>query len=146
MEAGMKKILPILIAALTLAGCRNTRGAEPNENAVEGKTFVYEKEGFGGNFTISFMDGEFWYYEGMLSSYIGHGRFKIDGNVLTMVDGDDISMDRSGGFTNRFLIDGKRLVWQENGSTNFLYMKISDGDCFLETERKQEWYIPRNGK
>ncbi|MBQ2206462.1 MAG: hypothetical protein II413_04580, partial [Treponema sp.] len=38
------------------------------------KTYVYDKEGFGSDFTISFYeDNKFHYSEGGLSSYIGYG-------------------------------------------------------------------------
>ncbi|MBQ1671756.1 MAG: hypothetical protein II070_08190, partial [Treponema sp.] len=33
-----------------------------------------------------------------------------------------------------FILKGNKLVWQEKKSSNFLYLKISDGDTFSEAD------------
>ena len=68
MKKEWKCCLAALGLALVLGGCSKTITAED----LAGKTYEYEKEGFGGNFTIQLKeDGTFTYYEGGLSSYIG---------------------------------------------------------------------------
>jgi len=93
-----------------------------------GKTYVYDKEGFGSDFTISFYeDNKFHYSEGGLSSYIGYGIWEIRNNVITLHDEDPH-------FCNNFILKGNKLIWQEKNSSNFLYLKISDGDTFSEAD------------
>ena len=94
---------------------------------IAGKTYLYDGEGFGGGFTITlYEDGTFTYYEGMLSSYIGDGTFVLDGDTVVMTD------DGPGGygFVNHFRRDGDDLVFVEQGSDNFVYVKVKDGEKF----------------
>ena len=94
---------------------------------VAGKTYLYEGEGIGGSFTITlYEDGTFTYYEGMLSSYIGDGTFMLDGDTVIMTD------DGPGGYglVNRFRRDGDDLVFVEQESDNFIYVKVKDGEKF----------------
>lgn len=109
---------------LLLAGC----GAQVRESDLTGKTYVYENEGFGGNFAIRLQEGHaFSYYEGLLSSYIGIGTWSLDGDTLTLTD------DTGADIANRFKVDGKDLVFQAEGSTNFTYVKVADGEKFSES-------------
>ena len=97
---------------------------------VAGKTYLYEGEGTGGSFTITlYEDGTFTYYEGMLSSYIGDGTFMLDGDTVVMTD------DGPGGYglVNRFRRDGDDLVFVEQDSDNFIYVKVKDGEKFCCT-------------
>ena len=109
----------VLVAALFLASC--------SSNDVQtDSTYVYDGEGFGGAFTITISDnGSFTFYEGFLSSYIGHGKWQIKHKILTISDGT---------FTNKFEIRGKEIVFVEEGSTNFMYVKLKDGDKFIKTD------------
>ena len=110
--------------ALLLAGC----GASVQESNLVGKSYTYEKDGFGGKFGIQLQeDHRFSYYEGFLSSYIGAGTWSLDGGILTLTD--DTGID----FVNRFEVDGGDLVFQSEGSTNFMYVKVADGDKFSES-------------
>ena len=91
------------------------------------KTYLYNGEGFGGSFTITlYEDGTFTYYEGMLSSYIGTGSFMLDGDTVIMTD------DGHGGYglVNHFRHDGDDLVFIEQDSDNFVYVKVKDGEKF----------------
>ena len=100
------------------------------DNAVAGKTYVYEGEGIMGSFTITlYDDGTFTYYEGMASSYIGVGSWEQDGNTITMTD------DGHGGygFVNHFRLDGDDLVFVDKDSANFVYVKVKDGEKFHHT-------------
>jgi len=98
-----------------------------NRDDIAGKTYLYDGEGFGGSFTITlYEDGTFTYYEGMLSSYIGDGTFMLDGDTVVMTD------DGPGGYglVNRFRRDGDDFVFVEQGSDNFVYVKVKDGEKF----------------
>ena len=67
MKKEWKCCLAALGLALVLGGCSKAITAED----LAGKTYEYEKEGFGGNFTIQLKeDGTFTYYEGGLLSLI----------------------------------------------------------------------------
>ena len=126
----MKK-LPLIGALVMIlasfAACKSGKNL-----TVAGKTFLYEKDGFGSDFRIQLNeDGTYLYYEGALSSYIGAGTWKVNGNILTMHDGGEMGDPH---FKNNFIIEENRIIWQENDSTNFLYLKVSDGDSFWETD------------
>jgi len=97
------------------------------DNAVAGKTYLYENEGIGGSFAITlYDDGTSFYYEGLASSYLGFGSWKQDGDIVTVTD------DGIGGYglVNHFKIDGDDLVFVEQGSDNFVYVKVKDGEKF----------------
>ena len=56
-----------------LAACGQPKSEDIRAMIVD-KTYIYEKEGIGGNFTIHINDdGTFLYHEGPLSSYLGIG-------------------------------------------------------------------------
>ena len=95
------------------------------EDVVE-KTYVYEYEGFGGEFTINiYNDGTFMYYVGMLSSYIGRGNWEYTNGILTLTDVFDNPK-----FVNKFYVKDNCLIYIAEGSTNFMYLKVSDGAKF----------------
>ena len=101
--------------------------AKSTEGAVAGKTYVYEGEGIMGSFSITlYDDSTFTYYEGMASSYIGIGSWEEDGDTITLTD------DGHGGYglVNHFKIDGDDLVFVEQDSDNFVYVKVKDGEKF----------------
>lgn len=127
----MKKRSTLLILAMTLlcAGC--ARQAQKPD--VADKTYVYEKEGFGGEFTIKLNgDGTFTYYEGFLSSYIGMGNWTSDGETIVLSDDKEYGNARE----NRFKIVGGDLVFQVGQSSNFTHIKAADGDKFTLTEAR----------
>ena len=100
---------------------------ETNLSGVRGKTYVYENEGILGSFTITlYDDGTFTYYEGNASSYFGVGTWKQDGNLITMTD------DGEGGYglVNHFTLDGNDLIFIEQNSYNFVYVKVKNGEKF----------------
>ena len=120
----MKQILmPAIIAAGFLAACGNSD--EAVRKMAAGRTFVRDKGGFGGDFTITLMeDGTYQYYEGFLSSYIGVGTWDVDNGAVILTE--------NGGYaqTIRFLVEKEDLVYQAEGSDAFLYVKVEDGDRF----------------
>ncbi len=74
------------------------------------------------------MDKElFQFYETPISSYIGLGRFEREGDILTIRDSDS-----GHARVNRFRMtdDGETLVWIEDGSDNFTFVKLTDGASF----------------
>ena len=102
-------------------------GFEESLSRVNGKTYVYENEGFMGSFTIRlYDDGTFTYYEGSASSYFGVGTWKQNGDRITLTD------DRQVGYelVNHFKLDGDTLVFIENNSSNFIYVKVKNGEKF----------------
>ncbi len=117
--------LLILITISLLAGCTHSNSVQ--ESDIVGKTYTYEKPGFGGDFTIQIKeDGTFSYYEGMLSSYIGRGTWTLEGDTLFLSDDIISAYARD----NYFKVDGEDLVFQSQNSTNFLYLEVADGERF----------------
>ncbi len=96
-----------------------------------GKVFVREKGGFGGDFSISFAkDGTYSYYEGVLSSYRGSGVWELKDGMLKMTE--------TGGydFVNYFTVNNGELLFAAAGSTNFMYIKVEDGERFVPKPEK----------
>ncbi len=87
------------------------------------RTYVWEKEGCGGEFTVTLeADGSFTYYEGYYSSYIGMGTWEEKDGIVTLYDGTDRSF--------RFAVDGDDLIFRAEGSGSFTYVTVGDGDRF----------------
>ena len=126
-----------LILCLTLfTACGQTEKTYTAED-VGGKTYTYEKGGFGGPFTIQiFEDGTFQYYEGMLSSYIGMGTWTLDENTLCLKDweyrfSEDFTTMEPYVRTNHFKVEEDCLLWLAENSDNFLYLDVVEGDRFF---------------
>lgn len=114
-----------MLAALTLTGCA---GRIP-ENDVSGKGYVYEKGGFPDKFGIRlYKNGEFTYYEGFFSSYVGYGNWTLEGDTLILTENPD-SSGHSRVF--RFKVDGDTLGYIAEGSDSFIYVNVSDGEKFI---------------
>ena len=113
-------------------GCSNSK--EITKDEIADKVYVYEGEGAGSEFYIMLRsDGTFQYYEGMLSSYIGMGTWEIDeDNIICMNDNMTHKIDGTEFVrTNYFLSIGNELTWIADGSDNFLYVKVEDGEKFF---------------
>ena len=111
---------------LLLQGCN--AGSYIN---VAGKTYTYEYEPESGlefdRFRISLnSDGTYTYFERIYSSYLGIGSWSVNGDVLTLTDDDEIGYP----LKNSFRIDGNELIFLEDSSTNFIYVKVNDGERF----------------
>lgn len=123
----MKKRMVTLLALaflLLLAGC------SAEEAGVAGKLYVYEGEVSVGTFSIAiFEDGTYSYYEGAFSSYIGVGTWSVSGSVLTLTEDDELGYP----FVNHFQIRDGDIVFMEDGSSNFLYIDVKDGEVFHGT-------------
>ncbi len=136
----MKKILMLagcLLATCLLAGC----GAR--EPIVETDTTIYEEtvlggesvagrrytfgEGILGEFTLTLhADGSMSYYEGGASSHIGIGTWTQVGDLLTISE----SNGRGGMRVNHFRVTQNALLFVTEGSDNFIYVKVADGERF----------------
>ncbi len=109
-----------------LAGKYVTDGR--TDGMAAGKTYTYEGEGFGGDFVIQINeDGFFSYYEGLLSSYLGAGTWTLEDDILVLSDNAEMGHP----FVNYFRLDGKDLVFLAENSSNFIYVKVKDGERFL---------------
>ena len=91
--------LLIGLCLLLLSACGDVglaRNGDPQteeattETAVpDGRSYLYEGEGFGGTFNITlYENGRFSYYEGFLSSHLGFGTWALEGNILTLTEGE----------------------------------------------------------
>ena len=115
-----------ILACVVVAVCFLTNP----KDTIGGKVYTYEKSGVLGNFTIAFFeDGTFHYTEGMASSYHSSGKWTEKGNILTLTDDDEIGYK----LVNRFRKDGDTLYFIAEGSSNFLYVTVQDGERFTYT-------------
>ncbi|HQM01860.1 MAG TPA: dockerin type I repeat-containing protein [Ruminococcus flavefaciens] len=101
----------------------NSSDTDLDKSAIAGKIFAYEKEGAGGYCTLSFNEnGRFLYYPGKLSSYMSGGDWKIDGDTVSLIG----MVDK----TIYLKITDDTLVYIAEGSDEFPYMDIKDGEKF----------------
>lgn len=127
----MKKVLTILLLLLSiviiLCACEGGNGGDSKTNMdISGKSFVWEKPGFGGDFTITLQkDGKYQYYAGFLSSYIGMGTWIEENGIVTLTE--------TSGYDNvfRFAVKDGSLSFIAEGSSKFMYVNVEDGDLFL---------------
>ncbi len=137
----MKKVLAIMLV-LTIAfgviGCSNLK--EITKDDIVDKIYTYEKDGFGGNFTITIKaDGTFNYYEGFLSSHIGMGEWSFSDGMLTLFEKTSrfVTANEIEEVINSysFLVEKDTLIFVDkgldNGSGNFRYVKVKDGEKFF---------------
>ncbi len=96
--------------------------------------YVYEGEGFPGAFAISlFENGQFSYYEGGFSSFIGAGDWEIEGDILTLrcIPNGNV------GFVHRFKIEEDHIAFLAEESDNFMYVKVPSGGKFYKNMEKE---------
>ena len=78
----------LLLFVLMAAGCSGQPAAVTADDLAD-QVYIYEKEGFGGNFTITLnSDGSMYYSVGLLSSYLGIGTWELDGDAVTLTTDD----------------------------------------------------------
>lgn len=121
-------------------------GEDGAPDPMHGLSEIYyarEKGGFGGNFCITLKaDGSFGYYEGSLSSYIGTGRWSLDGDTLCLTDE---GMRSAGARHYYFKVEGDALVFQRESSDGFTYVRAADGDRFLAISTEPGPFDPISG-
>lgn len=91
--------------------------------------YQYEDEGFGGDFTITFSsDGTYTFCEGALSSYMGGGRWFAERKL--------VYLNEENGFDLHFCfqLSEDALIFIEELSDQFPYVKVPDGGRFVKTE------------
>lgn len=129
-------IILILSLITVLAACQKSEQNDTNiyntEQRCTPRTFVYEGNGFGGGvFAINiYNDGTFSYQQGSASNYFGTGKWSIQGDVLCIEDNTVLGCP----FINYFKIVGNALIFQAKDSTNFMYIRLSDGDKFVKID------------
>ncbi len=109
---------------------------QSNSPEIVGKTFMYEKGGFSGvegdNFEISINnDGTWTYTEGLASSHFALPEkcsWVLKDGILALTE----KMYNDVEHTNYFKVDGAYLIYQADGSANFIYTKVEDGDKFID--------------
>ena len=121
----MKKIIvPVLIVltAMLLPSCK--KSDESLKEQFRGKTYVWEEDGFGSDFTITLNDDNTYeYYEGNLSSYLGAGKWKIEDGVLIMTE--------TAGNDAVYKLDlGDDELRFRSDSDNFIYVTVEEGSVF----------------
>ncbi len=131
-----KPTLWILIAALIVCsvlavGFLTDPKDEPvTREDVAGKTYVYGGEGFGSSFKILIGEyGSFQYYEGLLSSHIGEGKWEIKDGKLYLYD-EGLSHTR----TYVFSVQGDCLAFCAAESDEFTYVPVPDGAIFYANQ------------
>lgn len=119
----------VMLLTFTLTGCAGTvLSNDVCSNDVSDKGFVCEKDGFPDKFGIKlYNDGGFTYYEGMFSSHVGYGSWSLDGNTLILTENANPSGNSK---KFRFKVNGDTLNYIAEGSDNFTYVKVSDGEKF----------------
>mgnify|MGYP000856616860 CR=1 FL=1 len=131
-------VITVLCGAIILSASAQRQNDLSKASDIVGKTYTYEKEGFGSNFTIQIKDdGTFNYYEGVLSSYIGKGKWILDGDILLI--SDDVQSEEYAR-ENYFKVSGNDLVFISENSTNFLYLEVADGERFSGSPTDTNWY------
>lgn len=132
-EMKMSKMSKVLCGILVFMMLLAVSGCEQDFQQVDvaGRVYTYTGETFGGmdfdSFTISINeDGTYSYYESMLSSYIGFGKWSVEGDVLTLTEDDKIGYP----FVYYFKIDGEDILYIEEGSSSFIYTDVKDGERF----------------
>ncbi|MBR6307264.1 MAG: hypothetical protein IKR39_01520 [Lachnospiraceae bacterium] len=109
-----------------------------------GNIYVWEKEGFGGAFTITlYNDGTFQYYVGLFSSHIGSGTWFKDDSVLTLIEDAAFT-----GYDATFTFEAQedRLIYKQNKSAPFGGVTVEDGDKFLLISGSSELAVPEPEK
>ncbi len=116
------KRMNLMLVILVISGILLACSRQVQDKDIAGKTYLYENEGFGGDFYITFFeDHTFLYTEGYLSSYIGVGTWTLEDGMLVMKDHDR---------TFTFLAAKDTLTFQADQSDKFMYKNVTDGERF----------------
>lgn len=124
----MKRFFACVLVTLTmlalLVSCKGTE----QPKMPEGKQYVWENAGFGGEFTLLLLDdGTYQYSPGPLSSYIGLGNWKEENGIVILKESTGYD------WTFRFRRDGKNLTYVKEGSDAFMHVDVKDGAKFFYT-------------
>ena len=127
----MKKKLAIVLILSTLSLCFcSCKGKKEDKqlNEIDGKTYVWEKPGAGGDFSLTLeKDGTYQYYAGPLSSYVGMGTWTEKSGIVTL-------HETGGRYVFRFAVKKDGLAFIALGSNTFIYVDVKNGDMFYPKE------------
>ncbi|MBR7184144.1 MAG: hypothetical protein IKD37_00910 [Clostridia bacterium] len=135
-------LILVCICACILPACAPSAADGSETTAalatLAGRCYLYEEDGFGGSFTVTlFDDGSFSYYEGMLSSHIGYGKWAQNGDILTLTESEETG--HGGDF--RFRCDEETLTYLADRSQNFIYVRLADGAVFRLADAGRSIYV-----
>lgn len=120
----MKKSIVLVCILVLLVAATGCNSLEDYGKYVIGKTFIYQDEGYGGDFFIDINeDGTYHCCEGHCSSDYETGIWAVVGKELLL--GNDES-------ENRFEISKGKLTWRQEGSSGFYFAHVLDGEVFTE--------------
>ena len=119
-------ILPMLV----LTACAGA----PAKTAKDASGTYVRSNGDGASddeFTIVLNEnGRFTYYESVLASHIGMGRFTVEDGIVTLTEKWAPKNSGRSGSTYKFRCEGKKLIFIAEGSNEFPYIKLDDGAEF----------------
>lgn len=82
-------------------------------------------------FTITLnSDGTYHYYETMISSHMGLGKYTVCGNIITLTDDNIPTLSGSKTYTFKFEYRDGKLVFLASESDRFMYVNLPDGAEF----------------
>ena len=87
---------------------------------------------FGFSIYINTENETFLYFECMISSFIGNGKYTVENGILKITDTRP-TVEGSRQCVNLFRIEKNALVFIAEGSDNFMYVRIPDGAMFYTT-------------
>lgn len=115
--------LLIALATFLLVSCNYIDGEATDMSQISGKTYVWEKPGFGSDFTLTINeDGSFSYYVGAYSSHIGLGSWTLENGIVKLIESVDVF---------QFKVENNGLTFLSDGSAKFMYVDVKDGDQFF---------------
>lgn len=125
-------VTAVLLAVLAAVFAFGGREKVPDlwSNGVVARTYTRDQGGFGGAFTVRLdKDGSFEYYEGFLSSFIGRGTWTQEGDVICLAD----ERNEAKPMYHYFTLEEDALVFRAEGSSDFMYVDVADGERFSLT-------------
>ena len=114
-------LILLILAVAAMEGC---------QTQIEYGTYAREN-GFRNEFTITLSeDGSFTYYESMISSHIGMGKYEIDGDVVILTDETIPGYEDTLTCVYKFRYEDGRLIFLADESDKFMYTDLPDGAVF----------------
>ena len=110
-----------------------TESVAESEEAGEiyGTYFRKNSNRIHGTFTVTLnSDGSYSYYETMISSHLGFGKYTVDGNVITLIDDNIPTLNGSATYIFKFEYRNGKLIYLAEESDKFMYINLPDGAEF----------------
>jgi hypothetical protein len=151
MRRAFALILSLILIIAALASCdldhtNETESAIESESLQDKTNEIYGSycrlhDYYPDSFSITlYPDGTYQYYETLISSHIGHGKYTVDGNVITLIDDGIPTLEGSKTHYFKFEYRDGKLIYLAEGSNNFMYIHLPDDAefCRVETENTTE--------